>query len=81
MEMALMHDSRYAFGCTANAQKREIFVTGGISNGELISECERYEQYLNKWTRLPDLNEKKAATSLCVLASKWLYCFGGYIID
>ena len=47
----------------------------------MISQCERYEHYSNKWIELPCLNEKKAAVSLCVLAAKWLYCFGGYIID
>ena len=81
MDMAEMHVGRSAFGCTVNAQKREIYVAGGMSDGSLISSCERFEHYLNRWTKLPDLNEKKAAASLCVLASRWLYCFGGYIFD
>jgi hypothetical protein len=81
MEMAEMHTGRFAFGCTVNAQKRQIYVACGMSDGSLTSSCEQFDHYLNRWTKLPDLNEKKAAASLCVLASTWLYCFGGYIID
>jgi hypothetical protein len=76
-----MTHGRVTFGCTVNVQTREIFVAGGSSDGELISKCEVYDHQLNKWNEFPDLNEKKNSASLCVLASKWLYCFGGFEID
>ena len=72
-----MNDSRASFGCTICPIKNFIYVGGGYTYGEINKQCEMYSIQADTWTRLPDLNENKCSTSLCVLNSKALYSFGG----
>jgi hypothetical protein len=77
-EMATMITSRSSFGCTVNVHSGEIYVSGGYSNGVTIKKCEAYSVQANSWRDLPNLNEEKCASSLCMLKARYLYCFGGF---
>jgi|LauGreDrversion4_2_1035121.scaffolds.fasta_scaffold470589_1 hypothetical protein len=73
-----MQISRASFGCVYSAQRNEIFVAGGYTEGELNKKVERYSIAEDKWTFLPDLNEYKCSMSLCLLDdSRYLYSIGG----
>ena len=75
---ASMIDARASFGCLyLPRQHAEIIVTGGYINGKLSTKCERYNVATNTWSPLPDLNEAKASSSLCLMNDRFLYCFGG----
>lgn len=77
--LSCMNDPRASFGClyTPSPNKDEIVVTGGYINGKLTNHCERYNVQRDQWTQLPELNEAKASSSLCLLNNRYLYCFGG----
>lgn len=76
--LACMNDNRASFGCLyIPRQSPEIIVAGGYINGRLTAKCERYSVAKDQWTPLPDLNESKASSSLCLLNDRFLYCFGG----
>ena len=73
-----MIDPRASFGCLYSPRDvEEIFVTGGYINGKLTTKCERYIVRDNIWETLPDLQEAKASSSLCLMNNQYLYCFGG----
>jgi len=77
-EVAGMIDPRASFGCLYNPRGNdEILVAGGYINGKLSTKCERYNVSENRWIQMPDLNEAKASSSLCLLNQRYLYCFGG----
>jgi N-acetylneuraminic acid mutarotase len=76
--LSCMNDARASFGCLyVPRHNSQIFVTGGYINGKLSQRCERYSIQTDTWSALPDLNEAKASSSLCLLNDRYLYCFGG----
>jgi Kelch motif len=76
-EKTPMNTSRSSFGSVINVNRNEIYVAGGYVNGQLTKSCEAYSIKDNKWRELPPLNESKCSVTLCVLGSRFLYCFGG----
>jgi hypothetical protein len=76
--MAPMISSRSSFGCTINVHRNEIYVAGGYSNSVIMNRCEAYNVDTNLWRELPELNEEKSASSLCLLGGRYLYCVGGF---
>jgi hypothetical protein len=78
-EVAPMINGRASFGCTQNVHTNEIYVTGGYIKGVPTKKCEAYNVQTNQWRELPDLNEEKCASSLCVLGGRYLYCIGGFV--
>ena len=77
-EMAPMISTRSSFGCTVNVHQNEIYVAGGYVMGAVSRKCEAYNVTMNTWRELPQLNEEKCASSLCVLGGRYLYCIGGF---
>lgn len=77
--LSCMNDPRASFGClyVSKPGSPEIIVTGGYINGKLTNRCELYNILRDEWTQLPELNQQKASSSLCLLDSRYLYCFGG----
>lgn len=73
-----MINSRSSFGCTLNVHCQEIYVAGGYTHGVTTKMCEAYLAEQNRWRELPQLNEEKCSSSLCVLGGRFLYCFGGF---
>ena len=69
--------SRSSHGCVVNVHKNEIYVAGGYHNGVLTRTCEAYNVKTNQWRNLPQMNEEKCSSTLCVLNGRYLYCFGG----
>ena len=43
--------------------------------------CERYSVEENSWSYLPQLNTQRQNSSLCLIDTKFLYCFGGARIE
>jgi len=43
----------------------------------MVRSCEKYLINEDKWVALPDLNEFKFSTSICLLDNRFLYAFGG----
>lgn len=74
-----MNEPRASFGSLffSRREKESIIVVGGYINGKLTTKCELYSVQDNKWTCLPDLNEAKASSSLCILNDRYLLCLGG----
>lgn len=77
-EMTPMISSRSSFGCTVNVHSNEIYVAGGYTMGVASRKCEAYNVTTNTWRELPNLNEEKCSSSLCILGGRYLYCIGGY---
>lgn len=56
----------------------EIYVAGGYTQGVTTKKCEVYNVATNTWKELPQLNEEKCSSSLCILGGRYLYCIGGF---
>lgn len=78
-ELASMNDPRASFGALYNPRdtQESIIVAGGYINGKLSTKSEVYNIKKNVWTRLPELNESKASSSLCVINDQYILCMGG----
>jgi hypothetical protein len=77
-EVAPMIDPRASFGSLYRvAANDSVIVAGGYINGKLTTRCESYSPATNKWTALPELNEAKASSSLCLIGGNHLLCMGG----
>jgi hypothetical protein len=73
-----MNEPRASFGSLYDPRDTErIIVAGGYINGKLSTKCEYYCLNTNKWINLPELNEAKASSSLCIMNDKYLFCMGG----
>lgn len=73
-----MNDARASFGCLyVPSASPKIVVTGGYINGKLSTRCEVYNINSDTWNQLPEMNEAKASSSLCLMNDRYLYCFGG----
>lgn len=70
--------SRSSFGATVNVHSNEIYVAGGYTYGLTSKKAEAYLVSQNSWRELPQLNEEKCASSLCILNGRYLYCIGGF---
>lgn len=76
--LAPMLESRASFGCLYVPRASPlIIVAGGYINGKLSTKCEAFNVNTNTWQMLPELNEAKASSSLCLMNDRFLYCFGG----
>lgn len=73
-----MFTARRAHGtCLLND---EIYVCCGIdSQGESISQCEKYSLTEKKWKKVADMQTQRSHLSLCSFNQKFIYCFGGDI--
>lgn len=73
-----MFKARRAHGtCLLN---EEIYVCGGInSQGDSISQCEKYSLTEHKWKKVADMQTQRSHLSLCSFNHNFIYCFGGDI--
>ena len=79
MVVAEMHTSRANFGVWVTTDQTKIFVAGGdISLEQTTDEVEVFDVAHDWWSKMPQLNEKKAMPSLFCHNDKYLYWFGGY---
>jgi hypothetical protein len=78
-ERAPMLTGRTSFGCVVDNYGINIYSVGGnIGQSDLTDTCESYSVDLNKWTALPNLNDKRLSPSLCMFNDTSLFVFGGY---
>ena len=72
-----MKTKRMCFGAAGTASGL-IFLVGGYNHTGLLSDCEKYSADEQQGTEIAKLLEKKSNCGVCILAEKFLYCFGGY---
>lgn len=76
-ECAHMCIARYSIG-VAQCCGTQIYAVGGfLENGNYTGMCERYDIPLNRWARLPRLNEPRGGVSACEMR-QFVYAVGGY---
>ena len=66
--IASMNGKRFAAACTVFEGK--IVVSGGINDHQKLKSVEAYDYHENKWTRLPDMLEKRSNYFLKSLSNK-----------
>jgi N-acetylneuraminic acid mutarotase len=55
-----------------------IYVCGGInSNGESLSQCEKYSLAYEKWMKIAPMNITKSHLSICSVNDLFIYSIGG----
>lgn len=61
----------------ADIAKPKIILAGGFM-GTFIKACQLYDINTDKWTLLPQLQQPKINSSLCLMKERYLFCFGGH---
>ncbi len=70
-----MNTSRQYFGVTSI--RENIYVAGGYNlKNKFLSSCEVYDSKSNKWSPLPDMNEKREGCAVVSVCGK-VYAVGG----
>ena len=78
IEMQAMQTQRMAFGCLYIPRSRpEIIVVGGEDEErQVLKSCELLDVESNSWRYLPDCNQPRFRSSICLL-KHFIFCFGG----
>merc|ERR1740139_780757 len=55
-----------------------IYAISGVDKKEMITTCEKYDIFNNKWIEVPGLNYPRQNSALAVHNQRYLYSFSGY---
>ena len=55
-----------------------IYAISGVDKKEMITTCEKYDIFNNKWIEVPGLNYPRQNSALAVHNQRFIYAFSGY---
>lgn len=56
---------------------KNLFVIGGVVNGQITNACERYDVRTNEWVQIAHMERAVKDVSLCVFGNRYIFRFFG----